>query len=49
MTFLLCLPRPLTHAPVAGLYARAREALGQVPAEEEAGAAALCRAYIALR
>jgi hypothetical protein len=41
-------PRPLKHAPVPGLYARAKEALGQVVAEE-AGAAALCRAYIALR
>ena len=44
-----------THAPLPGLYARAKEALGQVAAaaaaeeEEEAGAAALCRAYIALR
>jgi hypothetical protein len=51
MSFLLCAPRPLTHAPLSGLYARAKEALGQVAAEEEeqAGAAALCRAYIALR
>jgi hypothetical protein len=45
MSFLLCHPRPLTHAPVPGLYARAKEALGQVVAEEEAGAASLRCAY----
>ena len=45
MSFLLCLPRSLTHALVTGLYARAKEALGQVVVEEEAVAASLRCAY----
>jgi hypothetical protein len=45
---LWCPHSLLTHAPLPGLHARAKEAL-KLAAEEQPAAAAMCRAYIALR